>query len=61
MRRSDIVVLAALVTFGTVSDAEAYIDPGAGSLIWQSLLAAGLGATFYFKRLLRWFKRDNSG
>jgi hypothetical protein len=50
-----------MLTLGTVSNAEAYMDPGTGALIWQTLLAAGIGVTFYFRRVLRWFKRDNSG
>ncbi len=28
----------------------AYIDPGAGSLIWQSITAVFIGAGFYFRR-----------
>lgn len=60
VRRSDVVVLAVILTLGTVSNAEAYMDPGSGALLWQTLLAAAMGATFYFRRVLRWFKRDNS-
>ncbi len=58
MRRSDVLVMAVLLTVGTASNAEAYMDPGSGALIWQTLLAAGIGVTFYFRRVLRWFKRD---
>jgi hypothetical protein len=61
VRHSDVVVLVIILTLGTVSNAEAYMDPGTGALIWQTLLAAGIGVTFYFRRVLRWFKRDNSG
>ena len=60
MRRSDVIVPAVLFTLATVSDAEAYMDPGSGALIWQTLLAAFIGASFYFRRALGWFKRDNS-
>jgi hypothetical protein len=60
MRRSDVIILVVLLTLATVSDAEAYMDPGSGALIWQTLLAAAIGASFYFRRLLGWFKRDNS-
>jgi hypothetical protein len=28
----------------------AYIDPGAGSLIWQSITAALIGCSFYLRR-----------
>jgi O-antigen/teichoic acid export membrane protein len=34
--------------------AHAYIDPGTGSLIWQLLFSAAVGALFYFhKAILR--------
>ena len=26
-----------------------YTDPGTGAMIWQLLIAAGLGAAFYFR------------
>jgi hypothetical protein len=29
----------------------AYIDPGAGALVWQSIIAAFVGAMFYFRRM----------
>ncbi len=28
----------------------AYVDPGSGLLVWQALVAAGLGLLFYLKR-----------
>lgn len=28
----------------------AYVDPGSGQLLWQMLVAAGVGTLFYFKR-----------
>jgi len=30
----------------------AYIDPGTGSLIWQSITAALIGCSFYVRRIL---------
>lgn len=30
----------------------AYIDPGTGTLIWQSITAALIGCSFYFRRFL---------
>jgi hypothetical protein len=30
----------------------AYIDPGSGMLIWQSITASMIGAGFYFRRFL---------
>jgi hypothetical protein len=29
-----------------------YIDPGSGTLIWQALVAAVLGAIFYFRSVI---------
>jgi hypothetical protein len=31
--------------------AQAYIDPGTGTMIWQMLVAGFLGALFYLRRL----------
>jgi hypothetical protein len=48
-RRAEVVwaTLAALTL--APSDAHAYIDPGSGSLVYQALLAAALGAGFVFR------------
>ncbi len=35
----------------------AYIDPGTGSLIWQSITAALIGCSFYFRRFLSRFRK----
>jgi len=43
----------------------AYVDPGSGQLIWQMLVAAGVGGLFYIKRIRdflgglvkKWFKK----
>ncbi|HEX3685184.1 MAG TPA: hypothetical protein VHU83_21795 [Bryobacteraceae bacterium] len=35
----------------------AYIDPGTGTMIWQSLTAIVIGAGFYFRRALARFRR----
>jgi hypothetical protein len=37
----------------------AYIDPGAGTLIWQSITAALIGAGFYFRRILAKFRKKD--
>jgi hypothetical protein len=31
----------------------AYIDPGTGLMVWQSVTAALIGAAFYFRRFLK--------
>jgi hypothetical protein len=51
-----LVILLALLSFGTEREARAYTDPGSGMLIWQMLLAAFAGAMFYFRRVTTWFK-----
>jgi O-antigen/teichoic acid export membrane protein len=32
----------------------AYIDPGVGALVWQTILAAFVGFLFYLKKTRRW-------
>ena len=32
----------------------AYVDPGLGALIWQTLVAAFVGFVFYLKKTRRW-------
>lgn len=54
----DVLTLTLILTLGLAANAEAYMDPGTGALIWQTLLAAAVGFGFYFRRVLSWFKRD---
>jgi O-methyltransferase involved in polyketide biosynthesis len=42
-------------TFFICDGAFAYVDPGAGHLLWQALLAAFAGGFFFFKRFLSFF------
>ena len=32
----------------------AYIDPGLGALLWQTIVAAFVGLLFYLKKTRRW-------
>jgi hypothetical protein len=32
----------------------AYIDPGLGALLWQTIIAAFVGILFYLKKSRRW-------
>lgn len=41
--------------------AYAYTDPGTGALLWQLLAAAFLGISFYFRRIVFWFKNKFKG
>jgi hypothetical protein len=48
-RRSRILALAILIDFVFTSDASAYLDPGTGSFLFQTVIAVVLGATFTLK------------
>ena len=39
----------------------AYVDPGAGSLLWQIVVAAVVGTLFYVRRLVGWLARKRKG
>ena len=45
------ISLAVICLLFGASPAEAYIDPGTGSLAYQVVLAAALGAVFFVRRL----------
>ena len=53
---SGLAVLTFLL-FASEREAQAYADPGSGALIWQMLMAALVGAAFYFRRFTSWIKR----
>ena len=36
--------------------AQAYADPGSGAMLVQILAAAFVGASFYMRKLVRWFR-----
>ena len=58
-RRRDVLVIAALASWGAETHVLAYIDPGSGALIWQAIVAGLVGAGFYFRRFFgRFFSRD---
>lgn len=39
----------------------AYIDPGTGALIWQSIAAAFIGTMFYIRRIIAKVKSWTKG
>ena len=45
-------VLAVALLLLTEPRAYAYTDPGSGALLWQALVAAFVGAGFYFRKFL---------
>ena len=49
-----LMVLAALLTCSTHA-AYAYVDPGTGLLVYQSMTAFATGVMFYFRRRLKLF------
>ncbi len=49
-----LTVLAACLTFSTGA-AYAYVDPGTGLLVYQSMTAFATGLMFYFRRRLKLF------
>jgi hypothetical protein len=44
--------LAGILVLLTEPRAYAYTDPGSGALLWQALVAAFIGAGFYFRKFL---------
>ncbi|MDP9269078.1 MAG: hypothetical protein M3P27_12240 [Acidobacteriota bacterium] len=51
-KRFSIGTLFGVLLFMLASErpAHAYTDPGSGMLIWQGVVAACLGASFYFRK-----------
>ena len=60
-RQIRVLIVVVVITFLFPSDALAYLDPGTGSLVVQSLIAAlaavGYGLRLYWARLRGWMKR----
>ena len=52
VRWSWCAALAVLLLLLTEPRAYAYTDPGSGALLWQALVAAFVGAGFYFRKFL---------
>ncbi len=53
-KQFSIGALVCVLAFLVVSErpAQAYTDPGSGMLIWQGIMAAILGAGFYFRKIV---------
>jgi hypothetical protein len=45
-----------IVVILTTKELHAYVDPGTGSMLWQALLAGALGAMFYLRKIVSWFR-----
>ena len=61
MKRSCIAMSLAVAIIFFSTPAWAYVDPGSGSLIIQMLVAAGVGAMFYFRQFREKIKSLFSG
>jgi hypothetical protein len=46
--------LIAVLSFATEHPANAYTDPGSGTLIWQIIVGGLVGLGFEFRRLKNW-------
>ena len=47
-----ITMLCVAVFIATAQPAYSYIDPGTGSMIWQLLVSAFIGMSFYFRKAI---------
>ncbi len=56
------LVILNLIFVGLAHPAQAYLDPGSGSFLFQIIVGAVLSATFaiklYFRKIKSWFKRS---
>jgi hypothetical protein len=50
------LLLIAIGMIATERPALAYVDPGTGAIIWQSILALIAGTMFSLRRINFWFK-----
>jgi hypothetical protein len=46
----------ALLTMAVPQKASAYVDPGAGALLWQVAASGVIGSLFYFRRIAVWIR-----
>lgn len=64
MNRSIIVIATTAALLTCASDAQAYFDPGTGSVILQAVIAAvaaaSIGARTFWSQLKAFFRRDKS-
>lgn len=54
LSRNLLAAAAALVLFERT--AAGYVDPGAGTLAWQMVVALLVGGVFYLRRAVDWLK-----
>ena len=55
-----VLVVTLVVLIVTEARVHAYTDPGSGTLLWQLLLGASVGALFYVRKFLYWIRNRKS-
>jgi hypothetical protein len=55
-KTSTSLLCLALLIMAVPQRAEAYVDPGSGSMLWQLAAAAVFGSLFRIKRIAAWFR-----
>jgi hypothetical protein len=50
------LLLLIVLTMAVPQKASAYVDPGAGAMLWQIAAAAVIGSLFYVRRTIRWIR-----
>jgi hypothetical protein len=55
------IVFILLIALVLPRPVKAYLDPGSASYLFQLLIAGALGALFYLKSIIKWFKNIFSG
>src|SRR5438132_13353562 len=52
------LLFLALFTMATPQKANAYVDPGTGSMLWQVAAATMIGSLFYVRRVAGWIRQQ---
>ena len=54
------IFLVLFVGLSVEMPAAAYTDPGSGALIWQALIGAVVGCSFYARKVVAYFTRKRT-
>lgn len=47
-----LLIICSAIFIATAQPAYCYIDPGSGSMIWQLIVSAFIGMSFYFRKTI---------
>jgi hypothetical protein len=65
MTKKVLSLLILLIIIADLNQADAYLDPGTGSMLIQGLIAVGVGAAYtlklYWNQVKGFFTRDKNG